>query len=132
MTYGPELLLDLEGCDVSLFNRADLEVFLAQICDVIGMVPEDLHFWDYEGIPEEERDVDPKVYGTSAIQFLRTSNVTIHTLDKLGLVFLNVFSCRSFDLDAAAVFAAGFFSAEVTSSTVVWRGSPARLREVST
>ena len=84
--YGFELILDLHGCDVSKFNRKSIEGYMVAVCEAIGMVREDLHFWDYEGMPEEEIPKDSHLLGTSAVQFISTSNIVIHTLN------LSVFS----------------------------------------
>jgi S-adenosylmethionine/arginine decarboxylase-like enzyme len=119
--YGLELILDLHDCSVQRFNRTSLGIFFRDLCKHIGMKDEDLHFWDYDGVPEEERDDDPKIYGTSAIQFIRTSNVTIHCLDKLGAVYINIFSCRDFDTAKATGFCANFFGGAVVNQTVVDR-----------
>jgi len=53
--YGMELILDLHGCDASLFNRRSIGQYLEQLCNLIGMDREDLHWWDYDGVPEEEQ-----------------------------------------------------------------------------
>lgn len=107
--YGKELILDLHECDAAMFTRAHLERFFAELCDLIDMRREALHFWDDEGLPPEECQTDPHLKGTSAIQFLLTSNVTIHTLDLLGNVYVNIFSCKEFDANEATAFCAAFF-----------------------
>ena len=82
----------------------------------------DLHFWDYEEDEQEEYDKAPDhLKGTSAIQFITTSNVTIHALDVLKRVYLNIFSCKEFDELEAEEFAARWFSGEVITSTTIDR-----------
>ena len=56
--YGYELILDLFGCDVTKFNRADLEAFFVALCEEIDMEKCDVHFWDDVGVPEEEKQTD--------------------------------------------------------------------------
>ena len=46
--YGYELIIDLHQCDPTLFNRKDLTRFFDELCELIDMEQEDLHFWDYE------------------------------------------------------------------------------------
>lgn len=94
--YGKELILDLHGCNTETFTRGHIRTFFVLACDKMGVSPQDRHYWDDVGVPEEERQTDPKLKGTSAIQFLLTSNITIHTLDLLGQVYINVFSCGEF------------------------------------
>lgn len=119
--YGKELILDLHACDASRFTRSDLSVFLSELCDLLGMSAEDLHFWDDLDTPEAERETEPHLVGTSAIQFIRTSNITIHTLDLLHRVYLNIFSCQEFDADAAADLCVEFFTGYVANRVEVTR-----------
>lgn len=109
--YGFELILDLHGCDVSKFNRKSIEGYMVAVCEAIGMVREDLHFWDYEGMPEEEIPKDSHLLGTSAVQFISTSNIVIHTLDLLEAVYVNIFSCKEFDAKVAEKITKEWFGA---------------------
>ena len=77
----------MHNCDITKFTRPYLEEFFRGICDdVLDMERCDLHFWDDEGIPAEEIRTEPEVVGISAVQFIITSNITIHTLTKLRAV----------------------------------------------
>ena len=119
--YGKELILDLHGCEPSRFTRTSIEEFLGELCDLIDMERCDLHFWDDLGVPEEERQTDPKTKGTSAVQFILTSTIVVHTLDLTGAVYVNLFSCKEFDADEAAEFTARWFRASEWTSNVVLR-----------
>ena len=110
--YGFELILDLHGCDVSVFNRESLEGYFKKVCDAIGMEREDLHFWDYKGLPEEEIPKDSHLLGTTAVQFITTSNIVIHTLDLLKAVYVNIFSCKEFDKEIAEQITKEWFGAK--------------------
>ena len=103
--------MDLHGCDTSLFTRSRIERFCQQLCDLIDMERCDLYFWDDLGVPNDEQQTDPKTKGTSAVQFILTSTIVIHTLDLLGSVYVNLFSCKDFDPDAATEFIATWFKA---------------------
>ncbi len=102
--YGKELILDLHNCDISKFNRVDIEIFFIKLCDLIKVERGDLFFWDDVGVPEEEKQIDPKTTGTSAVQFILTSSIVLHTLDLLGKVFINIFSCDEFNFDEVSNF----------------------------
>ena len=119
--YGIELVLDLSECNTAKFNRKDIKSFFAQLCELIGMKPEDYYFWDDYHVPLAKRQTDPKTKGTTAIQFILTSNITIHTLDLSGAVFVNIFSCKEYDTDVARDFAAKFFEAKRYESLVIER-----------
>lgn len=115
MGYGKELVLDLHECDALLFNRTDLEIYFVELCALIDMQRCDLHFWDDVGVPEEERQTEPHLKGTSAVQFMLTSNVTVHALDILKSLYVNIFSCKEFDSDAATRFTTEYFSGRLVN-----------------
>lgn len=118
--YGLELILDLHGCDSKRFTRESIEGFLRELCKLIDMERCDLHFWDDVGVPPSEQQTDPKTKGTSAVQFILTSTIVVHTLDVLETVYVNVFACKAFSTDDAGRFAAEWFdSADWTSRSVV-------------
>ena len=119
--YGKELILDIHGCNVKYFNRVHLETYFIQLCKKIDMERCDLHFWDEEGVSEAELLTDPHVVGISAVQFILTSNVTIHALTILKKVFVNVFSCKDFDSDVVADFTKDFFVGKIVNRTEVTR-----------
>ena len=97
MMYGKELIIDLHDCDVSKFNRKDIEKFLIELCDdVIDMERADLNWWDYENDPEEYEKAPPHLKGISCVQFITTSSIVIHTLE-IGDAYINIFSCKDFD-----------------------------------
>ncbi len=122
MRYGIELILDMNGCNVTKFNRRDIQSYCLQLCELIDIKPEDLYFWDDYRLPKWKRQTNPKTKGTTAIQFILTSNITIHTLDLLGIVFLNIFSCKDYDTKLTEDFSVKFFEAKEYKSTIIERG----------
>ncbi len=118
--YGKELILDLHNCNPDLFNEKDITRFFIELCDLIGMKREPLHFWVYED-PEEKAKAPPHLKGTSAVQFISTSNVTIHTLDDLKAVYLNIFSCKKFECVDAANFCGEYFEGYILNSHIIDR-----------
>ena len=95
--YGYELILDLHGCDASKFNRDSLERYFEKLCKAIDMKRADLHFWDDVGLPPERHQTLPHTKGTSAVQFILTSTIVVHTLELLEAAYVNIFSCKEFD-----------------------------------
>lgn len=114
--YGEEVIVDLHECDPRLFYRENIERFMEHLCGSLGMQRCDLHFWDDVGVPEDECQTEPHLKGTSAIQFITTSNITIHTLDLLGNVYLNVFSCKEVDEELVKNIALRYFRGKVVES----------------
>lgn len=120
--YGTELILDLHDCDADTFSRKSIEQFFGQLCQLIDMEQCDLHFWDDVGVPEEDRQTHPKTKGTSAVQFILTSTIVIHTLDIMKTAYVNIFSCKEFSTDEAAQFTANWFgSKDWTAHTIMRR-----------
>ena len=121
--YGYELILDLHDCDVSKFNRESLDQYFEFICDSIDMERAILHFWDDVGVPEEERQTSPHTVGTSAVQFILTSSIVVHTLDQLKSVYVNIFSCKTFDKEVAKNVTNEWFSATTSHHHFIERTS---------
>jgi len=119
--YGKELILDLHGCEPSFFARKSIENYFKNLCDLIDMERCELFWWDDQDTPEAEKQTEPHLKGTSAVQFIMTSNITIHTLDLLGNVYLNIFSCKDFDEQKAAKFSVDWFGGAIVQHTVIER-----------
>lgn len=119
--YGYELILDLHGCDPNTFNRASIREYFKKLCKLIKMTRCELHFWDDINVPSKEQQTSPHTKGTSAVQFILTSNITIHTLDLLKNVYINIFSCKEFDVDIAKNFSAEWFEGNIVNSQVIER-----------
>ena len=111
-SYGKELILDLHECNADMFTRETIDMFFEELCELIDMEKCERYWWDYENEPEEYEKAPDHLKGISAVQFISTSTVTIHTLDVLKKVFINVFSCKDFDetliIDTAKSWFKGF------------------------
>lgn len=120
--YGKELILDIhEVKNTNLFNRENIEKFMVELCDLIDMEREDLHFWDELYTPEKDKFKEEHLIGTSAIQFITTSNITIHTLDVMRRCYINVFTCKSFSVKNATRFCVEYFDGKLISKQVIDR-----------
>ncbi len=119
--YGQELILDLHGCDAKTFTRSAIEHYCVKLCELIDMERCDLHFWDDVGVPEDEKQTSPKTKGTSAVQFILTSTIVIHTLELTRAAYVNIFSCKEFDTEEAAAFTVKWFGASDWTTNVVIR-----------
>lgn len=120
-SYGKELIIDLHECNAEKFNRKALRKYFKELCILIDMQRAKLVFWDDTGVPEEEKQVLPHTKGTSAIQFILTSNITIHTLDILKSVYVNIFSCKDFDAIKANEFTKAFFQGKIVRYHIIER-----------
>ncbi len=120
-SYGKELILDIHNCDSSKFNRKNIRNYIKQLCELIEMEKCRLCWWDDYGVPVEEQETEPHLKGTTAVQFIKTSNILIHTLDLLKNVYINIFSCRDFDADLAKNFSKEWFKGKIVNSQIIER-----------
>ena len=119
--YGYELILDMHGCNVSTFNRECLDGFFRKICKAIKMEKCDRYFWDDVGVPKHERQTSPRTKGTSAVQFILTSTIIIHTLELTETAYVNIFSCKEYDTELAAKITREWFGAKEFTARLVKR-----------
>jgi S-adenosylmethionine decarboxylase len=119
--YGVELILDLHGCDKLSFNRESLDAYFEKLCKAIDMVKCERYFWDDVGVPLEEQQTEPHKKGTSAVQFILTSSIVIHTLELMDAAYINIFSCKEFDPEVAKQLTIDWFSAKECKSHFIER-----------
>jgi S-adenosylmethionine/arginine decarboxylase-like enzyme len=119
--YGYELILDLHECDVGTFNRKNIDKYFKFLCKAIDMKKCRRYFWDDVGVPPEEHQTSPHTKGTSAVQFILTSTIVVHTLDLLQAVYINIFSCKEFDKDKAEHLTKEWFKAKQCTSHFIER-----------
>lgn len=126
MNYGKELILDLYGCNAKLFTRQSIKLWLEELCERINMTRGGLHFWDYEDGPEGKANAPDHLAGTSAVQFITTSDIVIHTIDRLQECYINIFTCKAFDQKMACDFTVDYFEAKFSEVTTITRGRQSR------
>ena len=117
--YGIEACIDASHCETDKMTREGIGEFIEELCERIDMNPALVtYYWDEEngGATDE-----PHLKGTSAFRFIETSNIVIHTLTALKVVFINVFSCKDFDVSEAETFVKEYFSAKIAHTQVVKR-----------
>jgi len=119
--YGKELILDLHDCDPSTFTRRSIKEFFKELCELIDMEREKLVWWDYKGLPKEYAIAPPHLKGISAVQFIKTSNITVHTLEELKRIYINIFSCKTFKESDVWEFAKKWFKGTIVNFAVVNR-----------
>ena len=114
--YGSELILDLHGCDLSVFTETHLQAYIDSACEMAKVHRHDksLVWIDNSG--------NPILSGVSVFQFISTSNITIHACDLLQAVYINFFACSDFNADEIAEFSKQHFRAKEMTKTLVTRG----------
>jgi S-adenosylmethionine/arginine decarboxylase-like enzyme len=86
-------MLDCSGCNKeTITNEEHIGVFIRYLVDRIDMVaygdPMIAHFATH----------DPDKAGYSFCQMIETSNITGHFVDKNGNAYIDVFSCKEFNI----------------------------------
>ena len=118
--YGKELILDLHDCSFTRVTQEYLTTFLKELVKRIDMEAELLTFWEYDN-DDEYNKAPAHLKGISGVQFISTSNITIHALDELKRVYLNVFSCKSFSSSIVKAFAVAYFGGEIINAVAITR-----------
>lgn len=119
--YGKELILDLVHCDANRFTRKSIRAYFKKVCTLIDMERGKLCWWDDLYTPEEEKETELHLVGTSAVQFIKTSNITVHALSMLEKVYVNVFSCKDFNEYDVVMLSEEWFAGEAVHEQVVRR-----------
>src|SRR5262249_12776732 len=101
------------------------DAFFSDLCDLIDMERCEVHFWDDVGVAPEDQQTLPHTKGTSAVCFILTSSIVVHTLDLLGSAYINIFSCKDFDPSAATDFTMRWFGAAHCKKSLITRSSTA-------
>ena len=100
--WGMLAVLDVHGCDRSrLADPGSIRRFVPDVIDAIGM-----HAY---GPLVLNRFGDDDLEGWSAMQFIQTSSITIHADEVWCRCFVDIFSCRPFEPEAAAAVAVAHF-----------------------
>jgi S-adenosylmethionine/arginine decarboxylase-like enzyme len=112
--WGQSLSIDLNGCEHSLMiNPEKLKEFSKSICKEINMIP--------FGEPMVHRFGEGALEGYSMMQFIMTSNITVHLDEVKNRAFIDIFSCKKFDAKTAKNFCKNFFMAKKIKAKNLYR-----------
>jgi S-adenosylmethionine decarboxylase len=106
MAWGISTAVDVYGCDPDTIRSLERIVqFTHELCDLLEVK----RFGETRVVRFGD---DPRVYGYSMVQLIETSLVSGHFAEDSNTVYLDIFSCKWYDAEAAAEFAKEFFRAE--------------------
>lgn len=117
--FGPHLTLDLYDCDAGILDSQE-QIFkvLDELPTVIGMhkliAPQ---LTPYAGRPDS---FDKG--GISAFVLIAESHMTIHTFKAQRHAFIDIFSCKEFDIDKAIDYLSAVFKPKRIEKTLFMRG----------
>ena len=112
--YGLHLSATFEGLDDCIRSETQVSRFLSGLADDIGMIR--------YGDPIVARFGEGHEIDISGFQLITTSAISIHTNDKHKDLYLDVFSCKTYDVEKVFDFVrASFGVADRMNHTVVLR-----------
>jgi len=88
--YGKHTIGHATNCSDDLLRIEKVKLFLVSLCETIDMVR--------YGDPIVERFGQHAETGISAVQLIETSAIVIHTNDEARELYIDVFSCKDYDL----------------------------------
>ena len=102
--WGQHLILDLSGCNVAkISDGPNILQWVKELVPAIDMVAYG------EPILEHFATQKEATAGYSLIQLIETSNIAAHFAEKLGQVYIDIFSCKEFDEKTAINLCERFF-----------------------
>lgn len=107
--WGYHLTLDCANCDRGLIKSEDnVRSFVKELLVRIDMQPiGDTHV-------EYTAGEFPDKAGLTAVQIIVTSTIVAHFIDSTGDLYLDVFSCKQFDLETVVDTVEEYFKPEKT------------------
>lgn len=113
--WGVESSLDLYGCNPETIRDAEkIKQFVIELCDLIDMKRYgECHVVNFG---EEER-----VAGYSMFQLIETSNISGHFANATNAAYLNIFSCKEYNVSLAEDFCKRFFEAKDSQIIINYR-----------
>ena len=116
--YGPHLMLDLAECNPDILD--DLNACFGLLNDLpekIGMtmITQPYVFRYKAPIPEDE--------GITGVTVIAESHISLHTYPRKGFAFVDLFSCKPFDIKTAQECIVQFFGCKSPSVHLQHRGA---------
>lgn len=117
--WGWHLMLDCGSCDIDkITNGEHIKAFSRVLVERIDMKaygePMAVHFAAH----------DPEKGGYTLVQLIETSNICAHFVDKNGDMYLDVFSCKDFDIEVVKNTVKEFFNPKTIGFNFVNRKAP--------
>ena len=104
--WGVSSSIDIYGCDPALIRDEKLiKQYVKELVDLIEMKTfgpcHVVHFGE-----------DEKVAGFSMFQLIETSCISGHFANKTNSAYIDIFSCKEYDISDAAEFSQNFFKGQ--------------------
>jgi S-adenosylmethionine decarboxylase len=114
--WGYHLILDCRGGDLNAIrDRGTILAWVRQLVERIGMRAYG------EPVCEHFATHDPDAAGYSLVQLIETSSITGHFVDLSGDAYIDIFSCKCFDIDVARSIVDEYFRPAAVRITYLTR-----------
>lgn len=115
--FGPHLTLDLNKCNVDkLSDYRFIFNLLNELPEKIGMTKiTQPYVFPYNGLVPEDS-------GITGVVIIAESHISIHTFEQKSYVFIDLFSCKDFDVEFAKNYFINAFESEDVEINVIQRG----------
>lgn len=117
--WGYHLVLDCKnGRKLNEDSDEDIRVFIKELVNRIDMVAYGEPNIAYLPTPKT-----PEKSGWSAVQLIYTSSITCHFVDESGDFYLDIFSCKEYDIQKVIEFVNNYFEPKSIKDTYLLRQS---------
>lgn len=115
--FGPHLMLDLNECDPAKLDDFELCFrILNDLPDQIGMTKiTQPHVFRYSGLVPEDK-------GITGVVIIAESHISIHTFPEKNYAFVDIFSCKPFDIEPAKQYFIKAFESKDPDVFITERG----------
>lgn len=115
--FGQHLTIDASVCDRKRLTDQSL------VYDILNTLPEKLGMTKMT-LPQVVKWLDPgaTIEGISGFVMIAESHISIHTFPEKDYAFIDVFSCKGFDVENAVKLLTNAFEAKKHTKKVVKRG----------
>lgn len=116
-TFGPHVTIDLIGCPKEILSDYELHFnYLKMLPGLIQMTPiTQPYVFPYSGLVPEDK-------GITGIVIIAESHLSIHSFEDKGYSFIDIFSCKGFDVDKAIEITLSTFKPQTYELNIVERG----------
>lgn len=116
-TFGPHVTIDLKGCPKEILSDYNLHFnYLKMLPELIEMTPiTQPYVFPYSGIVPQDK-------GITGILIIAESHLSIHSFEEKGYSFIDIFSCKGFDVEKAIKITLDTFKPKSHEINIVERG----------
>lgn len=116
MVWGQHLVMNLAECRKCLItNPVRLNFYAMVLTEKIGMKAYG------EPLVEHFAEENPEAAGYTLVQLIETSAITGHFVDETGDAYIDIFSCKEFDVDVVLKFTKKYFEPQEINYLVLDR-----------